>query len=253
MASSSSVMLLNEFDVAAVTFGKCRSLDSGGRNVFINSAAGGPIVLQLPELTTPFGLSKWDNDAGGPPKYSLDVSLRGWNEENPDRVAAKGKALYEKLAALDEKVIAAAAANSFDWLKKKNMSVDVVSELYTRSVRRGIDKATGEFNNYPPTMKLTVPFKDGRFGCEAYDVKGNLLDMASVNFKNARVTAIVQATGTWIAAGRFGVSWRVLQLRVKAGSSLRGAPAFRIEAGDEEDADGVVDSDEAVPPTDDLW
>ena len=241
-----SIMLPANFDVSKVHYGTPRTNDNGGKFIYL-SFNRSPIVLQTPEMIAPFGKQKWDNDKGVT-KYTLDLSFEGM-ESRP-----AVKTFFDKMSELDEKLVDDAHANSLDWLKKKGVSRDTVKELYTKLVRYAIDKDTLEINNkYPPTFKLTLPWKDGAFQCEVYDANKKLVDLATLETKGARVTAIIQCLGIWVAAGKFGCTWKVLQMRVKPPQSIKGY-AFKEtedavdEVDDEEDDDeeDEVDAEEVL-------
>lgn len=235
-----SIMLPSDFSVKDVSYGAPRSLDNGGKSIYLafNKA---PIVLQTPEMWAPFGKQKWENDKGTP-KFTLDLSFKGMDQ----RPALE--AFYNRMTELDNKLIDDGVTNSFDWLKKKNVSSDVVKELYTKLVRHHTDKDTGELTNkYPPTFKLTLPWKDGAFACEVYDNNKKQVDLNVLETKGARVTAIIQCLGIWVAAGKFGCTWKVLQMRVAPPPTIKGY-AFKEIANDkveveDEDEDDKEDDD----------
>jgi hypothetical protein len=200
-----------------------------------------PIVLQTPEMFAPFGMQKWDND-----KYSIDLSFKGL--EGRDSL----KMFYDKMSELDEKLIDDGVANSFEWLKKKGASREVVKALYTRLVRHPVDKNTGEISTkYPPTFKLTLPWKNGAFQCEVFDSNRNLVDLSTVETKGSRIVAIIQCLGIWVAAGKYGCTWKVLQMRVAPPQKIKGY-AFKetendlIEDEEVDDDHKDVDVDEVL-------
>lgn len=231
-----SIILPSEFDVPAVHYGTPKTNDNGGKSIYL-SLNKSPIVIQTPEMYAPFGMQKWENDKGIP-KYTLDLSFKGMDTRETL------KAFFDRMTELDEKLVDDAHSNSFEWLKKKNVSRDVVKELYTRLVRFPVDKLTGEVSTkFPPTFKLTLPYKDGKFQCKVYDNMKNEVDLNTVETKGARVTAIIQCLGMWVAAGKFGCTWKVLQMRVAPPASMK-AYAFKevepeVEEDDEDDKESV--------------
>jgi hypothetical protein len=238
-----SIILPSSFDVQNVHYGVPKTNDNGGKSIYL-SLNRTPIVLQTPEMYAPFGKQKWENDKGVP-KFTLDLSFKGMETRDQLRV------FFEKMSELDEKLVDDAHANSFEWLKKKGVSRDVVKELYTKLVRYPVDRATGEISSkYPPTFKLTLPFKDGAFQCKVFDSKRSELDLNTVETKGARVTAIIQCLGVWVAAGKFGCTWKVLQMRVAPPPSIQGYAFKEVENDiaedddDEEEEDKSVDADE---------
>lgn len=239
-------MLPTNFDVSKVHYGTPRTNDNGGKSIYL-SFNKSPIVLQTPEMFAPFGKQKWDNEKGVS-KYTLDLSFKGM--ETRENL----KMFFDKMNELDEKLIDDGVANSFEWLKKKGASREVVKALYTKLVRHPVDKNTGEINHkYPPTFKLTLPWKDGAFQCEVYDASRKLVDLNTLETKGARVTAIIQCLGIWVAAGKYGCTWKVLQMRVVPPQSIKGYAfkevddkAGEVDDEDDEDDDKSADADELL-------
>jgi hypothetical protein len=235
-------MLPADFDVSKVHFGTPRTNDNGGKSIYL-SFNKAPIVLQTPEMVAPFGKQKWENDKGVP-KHTLDLSFK--DKDKRDLL----KTFFDKMTELDEKLVDSALENSFDWLKKKGVSRDVVKNLYTPLVRHPIDKATGEISTkYAPTFKLSLPFKDGAFTTEVYDGARKLVDLNAIETKGARVTAIIQCLGVWVAAGKFGCTWKVLQMKVVPPQAIKGYAFKEVEndvVDDEVDSDKEEDDDDEV-------
>lgn len=231
-----AILLPKDFDVSAITYGVPRTNENGGKSIYL-SLHKSPIVIQTPEMFAPFGKQEWSNDKGTI-KYTLDLSFK--SIESRETL----KTFYEKMNELDEKLIDDGVVNSFDWLKKKGASREVVQALYTRLIRQPIDKNTGEIvTKYPPTFKLTLPWKDGAFQCEVYDAKRNQVDLNTLETKGARVTAIIQCLGIWVAAGKYGCTWKVLQMKVSPPQSIKGY-AFKEVKNDFVVEDDDDDDDE---------
>jgi len=237
-------MLPTDFSVKDVHYGTPRTLDSGGKSIYMafNKA---PIVLQTPQMWAPFGKQKWENDKGTP-KFTLDLSFKGMDS------SPALETFYNKMTELDNKLVEDGVTNSFDWLKKKSVSSEVVSNLYTKLVRHHHDKDTGELTNkYPPTFKLTLPWKDGAFSCEVYDNNKQLVDLNTIETKGCRVTAIIQCLGIWVAAGKFGCTWKVLQMRVVPPQTIKGY-AFKEVENDKVEEEDVEDDTKEDDVDDDL-
>jgi hypothetical protein len=240
-----SILLPSNFDVNGVQYGTPKTNDNGGKSIYL-SLKRSPIVLQTPEMYAPFGLTKWENDSGTT-KYTLDLSFKDMDKRDTL------KTFFEKMMELDDKLIDDGTTNAFEWLKKKGASREVVKHLYTKLVKFPVDKTTGEVSTkYPPTFKLSLPFKEGAFQCEVYDAERKRVDLNTIETKGSRVTAIIQCLGVWVAAGKFGCTWKVLQMKVVPPQNIRGY-AFKEmvndhveeEISDDED-DKSVDVDEVL-------
>lgn len=233
-------ILPSDFSVSKIKCGNLRTLDNGGKIVWI-SYENGPLIFQTPEMVAPFGISQWDNDKGGK-KTELALSFKG-KEARPNL-----EKFYENLAALDAKMVTEAFENSPSWFKKKT-SEEVLKELYTPIIRHAKDKNTGEITDkYAATFKATLPEKDGKQTFEVYNQKKELIDLSSVELKGAKVTALIQCLGIWIAGTKFGVSWKVLQMRVIPVKKLEGYSFKDLDTDDKVGEDDIeeVNNDEEV-------
>lgn len=215
--SATQIVLYNAIDINKLTYGPVKTLDSGGRIVGIYHD-NKPLVFQLPQCTAPFGLSKWsDNGVGGNDKYSLDLSLKGY-----DNITAMTE-LFDLMKSMENKFIDDTMTNSMAWLKKKINSREVAEAIFTPIVKFAKDKETHEITyKYPPTIKLSVPFKDGKCKVDIYDNKRNLLDLTELDLKGATVTTIAQVGGLWIAGGKAGITLKLIQMKVNVRNTIKG-------------------------------
>ncbi len=224
---SSAVVSPASFNVSKISFSPVKSLESGGKQAYLNYD-GRPLVMQIGPLETPFGLSVYDK--ASPPKYSVDLKLRGYDDAaaNP-----KVATIYNALHSLDEFMLDQGVKNSKAWFKG-DKSREVLSELYTPVVKFSKD-ADGNVKPYPPTIKIQLRKRDGKYETQVYDdQKRPLTDvpLEDVLVKGAVLTTLIQCTGVWFAGGKFGISWKAIQIRAdKVPDSIRGF-AF-LDEGDE--------------------
>lgn len=249
--STPNIILPNDFNVSKINYGAVKKLENGGKSIYIKYG-GDPLIMQLPEMSAPFGLSKWAGD--GKTKYSLDLSFSGKDQRKVLQT------FFENMVNLDKKLVTDAIENSPTWFNKKYSSFEVVEALYTPMVKYAKDKNTGEITDkYPATFKMSVPLaKDGSFDCEVYNGKAERVDLASLEekggIKGARVSAIVQCLGIWIAGSKFGCSWKVIQMKVSqraaiSGYAIRDIPDDKAAGTSdvEDDADGADIHEHAEP------
>lgn len=237
----SSVVSPASFKVSNVTFSPVKTLESGGKQAYLNYN-GQALVMQVGPLETPFGMSVFDKN--GPPKYSVDLKLRGYDDAvNHPKTAT----IYNAFHALDEYMLDQGVKNSASWFKGAK-SREVLSELYTPVVRFSVD-AEGNRKPYPPTLKVKLNKRDGKFETEIYDDKKRSLSdipLEDVLVKGAVLTSLIQCTGVWFAGGKYGLSWKAIQIRAdKIPHSLRGF-AF-LEEGESESAQGSQSLPGALP------
>jgi hypothetical protein len=226
--NNNTIVRAKDFDASKVTFSDVKAFGNNGGKIVYVSYGRSPLILQTPAMRAPFGVSKWEND-GAPPKFTLDMSFQGMESSRSTQ------AFYDALEKMDARMIDDGFDNQATWFRgKKYTSKDIVEALYTPIVKHARDRDTGErTDRYAPTMKVNVPFRDGAFGCEVYDAERNKIDLRNVETKGSTVTAIVQCTGVWFVGGKYGLSFKALQLKIAADeASFRGG--FAMHHGDEE-------------------
>jgi hypothetical protein len=258
-----SVVLPESFSVSKVTFSAVKSLDSGGRQAYLNYD-GQPLLMQVSSLETPFGMSVFDK--GGPPKYSVDLKLRGYDDPatNPGTAA-----IYSAMHTLDEFMLDQGVKNAVSWFKGAK-SRDVLAELYTPTVKFSKDQQ-GNVKPYPPTIKLQLRQRNGKFETLMYDLKKRPLTdvpFEDILVKGSVMTALIQCTGVWFAGGKFGISWKAVQIRAErvpeslrdygfvdapgssAPAAAAAAPAASkfAELHDDEEEEQVNDEEALAPP-----
>jgi hypothetical protein len=219
---SKAIVSPKNFDVTQVSFTPLKMLDSGGKQAFVNYTydpnTRKNLTVQVSTLPVPYGMNVFDK--AGPVKYSVDLSLRGY-DENP-----KVKQIFDMFTRLDEYMIEQGMLNSKAWFKADlTKSPDVVKAFYTPIVRWAKD-AEGNVKPYPPTIKVQLRQRDGKFDVETYDenkneLKGVPLDELLV--KGSQITTLIQCTSVWFAGSKFGLSWKALQIRMdKMPDGIRG-------------------------------
>jgi hypothetical protein len=231
----SSIVQPSAFSVSKVSVSQPKVLDSGGKLAYVNYGDSRSLLIQTPSLPSPFGMNVFDKN--GPPKYSLDLALRGYQE------AGKVKAFYDALSSLDEYMIDLGVKNSKVWFKA-DMKREVIQAFYTPIVKFGRDKE-GNQTPYPPNVKLQLrKNREGAFETEFYgedarsNPKAKPLDLDETPLetflvKKVEVTALMQCTGVWFAGGKYGLSWKAVQVRLDSvPAGLRGYGFVN----DEEDA-----------------
>jgi hypothetical protein len=204
---SSAVVSPSSFDVSNVSISAPKLLPSGAKQAYLNYD-GRKLTMQVGSLPVPYGMSVYDK--AGPVKYSVDMSLRGYEGENP-----KAKSIFDAFSQLDDFMIKEGVKNSKAWFKQ-DLSKDVVKAFYTPSLRFSKD-AEGNPKPYPPTVKVALKQRDNKFDTRVYDDKKRELTelpMEDILVKGANITVLIECTGVWFAGSKYGISWKAVQIRV---------------------------------------
>jgi hypothetical protein len=206
-----AVVLPRDFDAGKLAVGPLQDAGPHGGKRAVVTYAGGPLVLQTPELRAPFGTASREG------QVTLDVSLDGH-----DGASRAVKDLFDALAAVDAAVLCAVPATM----------------RQTPSVRP--PKAGGNVV-FAPTFKMALPWRDNRCACDVFDERRALTREPFVGLaKRSHVRALVLCVGVWASRGRFGCNWRVQVLQVLRTPARLPSYAF---AGGGEDAGEDSDID----------
>jgi hypothetical protein len=216
--------MFSTFNASDVTFSDVRKNAKGGKAVYLNAAAGGKLIFQLPQLRAPFGLSTFTDEASGRVSYSLPLSM-----DKPE--------VLEAFAKLDEHVLNFITERSEELLGKK-MSREVISEGMYKSP---IKPSTKE--GYAPILNLKVitNIKDGSVATEAYNAQRQSVPLDSLE-KGQALSAIIEINQIWRTPAGVGVSIRVHQVMFAPTNKLKPcaflAPAeepVESESGEEDE------------------
>lgn len=246
---ASQVIHVKNVDLSDITYGAPRSLDSGGKSIPL-FYKGKPLVIQSEEMRIPFGIR--DSMVGGAAPGAGDLSSDAQTTINGKKTIEfsverdTAAVFFEKISGMDSLIIDDAMKNSKAWFRKQHDNRDVLEALYTPMIKFARDKETGEISQrYAPLFKANLPVKQGLLTTEVYDASRNKIDTSTNDLRGSRGIAILQCSGVWVAGGKFGCSWRVLQMRVSSSPSKINGYAF-IEDASDEAAPVVAAGDEAL-------
>ena len=262
---SKLIVKIADFDVSNLSVGPMKALDSGGKMASLfykyGDNSSSTLTTQVGSLSLPYGMNVFDK--AGPVKYSIDLSMRGHDEN------AKVKTIYDAFTALDNWMIEQGVKNSKAWFKSE-LKADIVRAFYTPMVKVAKD-AEGNPKPYPPTFKVNLKKQNDQFDVKVYDDQARPYEgvpLEDLLVKGAQVTVLIQCTSVWFAGSKFGLSWKAKQIRMdRVPESIRGyafledddvparasAPAPRAPVGqnkfaslqDDADDDAEAEEDEA--------
>ena len=207
-----ALQMFSAFDASNVTFSDVRKNAKGGKAVYLNAAAGGKLIFQLPQLRAFVGLSPFKNDKGEIQSWSLPLSL-----DNPEIVAA--------FKALDERVLEFVEANSDAFFGKKiSKAVLVEGDKYKPIIKKAKE-------GFAPALNLKVLTNmDGSFSTEAYNSTREVVPLTDLA-KGQTVSAIIDIGSIWCSPLGVGVSIRVHQVMLAPTTKLK--PCAFLPAADE--------------------
>ena len=176
-------------------------------------------------------------------EYSPDMSLQFPRESDPLNTE-KTQAFLKNIAALEEKILTDAVANSKEWFNKTKMSREVLDALWTPLLKypKGDDGEPDKSRS--PTINVKIPCWDGDFKCELYNLQDekifpsedetvdNAELIQKLVAKTQNVALLIECGGIWFANGKFGVTWRLEQGLVKPIVSLKGRCHIQLDSSE---------------------
>jgi hypothetical protein len=194
---------------------------------------------------------------------SYDASLVFENEKS-----STISRFCDKLKEMQEKILTAASTEkSKEWFGKAKLSKEVAEAMMYPILKYPKNKETGEEDfTRNPSIKLQIPYWEGDFKVELYDMKGKALflppsedgetpqgDNTPVDIvpSKSHIKGLIQCGGIWMAGGRFGVTWKLIQAQVRAPVRLLGTGICHIVA-DSDDEDLVSDTVEDTEEKEDI-
>lgn len=244
-----------DFNAKNVYYAKPKTNPSGGKNVAImDSTIKKPLILSTPLMLT-WGVNEWIAEDTG--KKSYDLSLQFPREEDDNYEKCKG--FLKMMNEFEKKLLVDALENSKEWFGKKYNLAQVVEALFTPMLRYPKDANGDPDLSRAPSLRVKLPYWEGKFSCELYDIAGEVifpnvenetLSPTSLISKGQKIATIMKCGGIWFANGKFGVTWKLVQAVVQPRVSLRGRCHIKLDTTEraalEEEAkkSSVVDDDE---------
>jgi len=232
---------ITEFDVSKMDYRQVKINSRGGKSIGMTDGRGNSLMISTPLILT-WGINRnEDADTG---RVSFNMSLQFPDEgRNNDEL----RAFRANMEAIQERVIDDAVKNSKTWFGKSKMSREVAEELMYPIVKFPKNKDTGEADmTRNPTMTVKIPYYDGKFTSEIYDMNEEEIFTPSMSVsedefmtfipKLSHVACILQCGGIWSTAGRFGVTWKLVQCCVRQPLRIGGKCFVKLSKNSRESA-----------------
>lgn len=199
---------IQNIDASNITFSELKKNPRGGK--FINiSMNGKPIVLRLPALRAPFGISLPNDQVKD---YYLSLSLM------PE--------VEEKFREIDEHIIKYVAENSVQLLGK-TLTPDVIRDLLLNPLVK-----TAKDAKYSNTIKMKCSSNSGKNVVDFYVSKTEKVHVDDIR-GGSSIETIVELSQIWFINGKFGASIKLLQAKIAPTTKLTDY-AFGDEEEEEE-------------------
>jgi hypothetical protein len=207
-----SSIILDEFCAQNIIFGSSKLTPNGGKSIPLTYKQNDEIinlVFQTPRMLS-FGINKWQDpkNSSADPVYTITMSFVGMDQNQ------KLQDFYKAIASIDVWALEAVSKNSWDWLSRKNLPQETIKSIYNPCIKVPVDGNNGK----PHNMKIKIKAKDSGFQTVFFDKDKNIIlgeNIQTVFNMGSHVRAMIQCTGFWTIAGKFGLSWKILQMIVE--------------------------------------
>jgi len=239
-----------DFDVSKITGTKPTA--RGGKKDKLTAYLlydNSPFLLKLPALKAPFGVTSYNNNGTSSNNYSLNLSAKAMLSKDVDKqeeLNQQVEDIYNQLEQLDKFMISYGLEYSKSIFGKEYEAGKhdaVVEALFTSTVKSSEDK---DGNPYPRRMNTKIRSQyeqPDKPNVKVY--KGSREDLNDDDFtfdsfeelvqKGTFVEAVIQP-GLWFISGKFGVTWRIIQMKVHEMKPI-GPPTESVFSDDEDDDD----------------
>jgi hypothetical protein len=173
--------------------------------------------FQIPRMYMPFGVSGF-TPPYGPVKYNVDFAMKGWNEEGN-----YVKKFYEFLKELENKVIVHITQRS-QKIFGSQMSLEQVTEHFNSNIK----ESSG---GYEPKFRVKIDDKVKVFDIGDKDITEELQEGL---YKRHSGAAIVELGNVYFMNKKFGLVWKMVQIKVYEPQRIHGFN-FNEEPEDDED------------------
>ena len=183
--------------------------DYASRKIVL-SKDGKPARFQIPRLYMPFGISGFTPDVGQK-KWNIDFSLKGWDEDG-----GYVQKFYRFLVDLENSVVDHVHRNS-DQIFGSPMSRDAVEAMFNSNIKYSEGRE--------PKLRVKVDVdSDGMIKPKIFDANEVDITSEAEEKLHARQTgaAIVELNSIYFMNRRFGVTWKLHQLKVFEPQRLKG-------------------------------
>jgi hypothetical protein len=268
---SSSIITPDNFNAAQLTASPIKVNEkTGAKSCFLNYNGGKILVQTAFEMRAPYGMNTFtglNGEKAANPDYSIDLSLDGYDK------GGEIADYYNMIKAFENYAIQEGVKNRRQWFKDDDLDLKMVGKMFSSTIKFPKD-AQGNPKPYPPTQKVKLSLSGKpEMQTKFYDPEGQPLSETPAKLlgKGSTVTCILQCGGLWFAAGKFGITWRVIQvgvhssgaagvadfafvgLKKKATSATYGAgsaaPAYDNTVDDEAEEAALGSSVAAMMPT----
>jgi hypothetical protein len=192
----------------------CSNIDIGSyknKKIVITNKDGGHLRVQAPRLYMPFGICGFTPEVG-PTKYTLDLSLTGWDEEG-----GYVQKFYQTLREVENMVIDAVVAQSEE-IFQKPMTKEELLPMFNSNIK--------ENPGHAPKFRVKVDTDmNDLMKADVFDANKERMPKDAMThglYSRNSGRPIVEMCSVYFLNRKFGVTWKLHQLQVFEPERLKG-------------------------------
>ena len=226
------------FSVSDVTYKPPTVNKRGGKSIkcMYNS---NPLRIQFPFIFT-WGVNEIEDENTGNFKYDVALQFGDKLDEH----------FKEKLKELQEKILNDAVSNSKQWFGRKMSKEVAEAMMYPILKYPKLKDGSGELNyEKEPNFRVKLPCYDNVFSVEIFDTTGKCLfnpkmeedapqgelTPKDIIESRSKIKGLIECNGIWMAGGRFGVTWKLLQTAVRPPVNITGSGTCHLMSDSDDD------------------
>jgi hypothetical protein len=217
--SKAIVLSANEWNPENLKFMQPKVSSLGTKAItLISTQTNRSLHLSTPLMMT-WGISDFVDEKGeGGGKYTMPL-----NFPSDDYRTQPTDDFLQKIQRFENVILDKAVEYSEVWWGE-TMSREVIKHMLFPMLKYSKNKDTKKIDmTRPPSIRVKVPCYEGKWNCEVYDTKMNLLfpsedeSLTPLDFvtKLSNVACVIQCTGVWIGGKGWGLTWKLVQAIVK--------------------------------------
>jgi hypothetical protein len=192
----------------------CTNIDIGSyknKKIVITNKDGGHLRVQAPRLYMPFGICGFTPEVG-PTKYTLDLSLTGWDEDG-----GYVQKFYQTLREVENMVVDAVVAQSEE-IFQKPMTKEELLPMFNSNIK--------ENPGHAPKFRVKVDTDmNDVMKADVFDANKERLSKDAMThglYSRNSGRPIVEMCSVYFLNRKFGVTWKLHQLQVFEPERLKG-------------------------------
>ena len=266
MSSAKPVVVsCDDWNTSSVKYMPPKVNERGGKSInMISTQSNRSLHITTPMMMT-WGITDFIGENGeSDGKFSMSL-----NFPNEDYRKPGTDDFLVKMKAFENQILDDAVKNSELWWGEE-MSREVCKHTFFPFLKYSKNKDTKRVDtSKPPSIRAKVPNYGGKWGCEIYDTRDNLIfpsekeqHLTPVDFvpKLSQVACVLQCGGIWIGGKGWGLTWKLIQCVVKPREVVSVYGRCHIKLSDDdrgtietqtlrEDAETLDEDDDAPPQT----